>query len=91
MFLFLVQFERFRSRVVQVTFSTPNIKAPDKEITDDELLETLKALIDERTDMTRKVQDMNDVLNQANSAKTEIIENSKKLKQQLNESVVSVH
>ena len=37
--------ERFRSRVVQVTFSTPGIKAPDKEITDDELVETLKKII----------------------------------------------
>ena len=37
--------ERFRNRVVQVTFSTPGIKAPDKEITDDELLDTLKQII----------------------------------------------
>lgn len=37
--------ERFRSRVLQTTYSTPGIKAPDKEISDDELLEALKKLI----------------------------------------------
>ena len=85
-----LQMERFRNRVIQVTFSTPNIKAPEKEISDDELLESLKSLIDERTDMTRKVQDMNEQLNHAISTRGETVESSKKLKQQMNETVVSV-
>ena len=37
--------ERFRNRVLQTTFSTPGIKAPDKEISDDELLHSLKEII----------------------------------------------
>ena len=74
--------------MIQVTYSTPGIRAPDKEINDDELLEALKGLIDERTELTRKIQDMSDQLNTAHGAKKEIIESSKKIKQQLNESVV---
>lgn len=37
--------ERFRNRVVQVTFSTPGIRAPSDEISDDALMETLKKVI----------------------------------------------
>ena len=89
--LFSAQSTRFRSRVVQVTYSTPGIKAPDKEIDDDALIEQLKKVIDERTDLKRQVQDGKENLHVANSTKREILENSKKLKQQLNEAVVSVH
>lgn len=41
----LFQMERFRNRVVQTTYSTPGVKAPDKELTDDELLEALKNIV----------------------------------------------
>ena len=54
----MLQMERFRSRVVQVTFSTPGIKAPDTEISDDQLLDTLKKLINERTELQQKIKDM---------------------------------
>ena len=37
--------ERFRSRVIGVTFSTPGIRRPEKEINDDELLGTLQQII----------------------------------------------
>ena len=37
--------ERCRGRVVQVTFSTPGIRRPEKEISDDELLGTLQQII----------------------------------------------
>ena len=81
--------ERFRNRVVQVTFSTPGIKAPTTEISDDELLDTLKQIIEERTDLTRQVQDLKETVNTAHTAKRDILDSSKKLKQQLNETVVS--
>lgn len=48
----------FKSRVVQVTFSTPGIRAPKGEIDDNDLLEQLKKLIDDRTDFMRKLQVM---------------------------------
>ena len=81
--------ERFRNRVVQVTFSTPGIRAPDKEINDDELMETLKKVVDERTDLMRKLQDANENINVFNATKKDIVDSSKKIKQQLNEAVVS--
>ena len=81
--------ERFRNRVVQVTFSTPGIKAPTSEIDDDELLDTLKKIIEERTDLIRQVQDLKETVNTAQTSKREILDNSKKLKTQLTESVVS--
>ena len=39
-----------------MTFSTPGIKAPNEEISDDTLLDTLKQVVDERTELTRKLQ-----------------------------------
>ncbi|WAR14835.1 FHAD1-like protein [Mya arenaria] len=59
--------ERFRNRVVQTTFSTPGIKAPDTEISDDDLLETLKKIIDERTNSFRTIKEL-----EQNSLKEEI-------------------
>lgn len=73
----------------QVTFSTPGIRAPDREINDDELMEILKKVIDERTELMRSLQDANENIKIANSTKRDIVENSKKIKQQLNEAVVS--
>ena len=74
---------------MQVTFSTPGIKAPTDEISDDELLETLKKIIDERTDLRREVQDLKESVNVATTAKKDIVDNTKKMKQALNEAVVS--
>ena len=54
--------ERFRNRVVQVTFSTPGIKAPDTEISDDSLLDTLKKLINERTELQQKIKELDQQL-----------------------------
>ena len=59
--------ERFRNRVVQVTFSTPGIKAPDSEISDDQLLDTLKKLITERTELQQKLKDMEAKLKMADT------------------------
>ena len=51
-----VKLEKLRSRVIQTTFSTPGVKAPNKQISDDELLAVLKKSIDERTDLVKKFQ-----------------------------------
>ncbi|XP_060586593.1 forkhead-associated domain-containing protein 1-like isoform X3 [Ruditapes philippinarum] len=60
--------ERFRNRVVQTTFSTPGIKAPDTEISDDELLETLKKIIDERTNSFRNIKELEQKLKAAEAS-----------------------
>ncbi|XP_052820992.1 forkhead-associated domain-containing protein 1-like isoform X2 [Mya arenaria] len=59
--------ERFRNRVVQTTFSTPGIKAPDTEISDDDLLETLKKIIDERTNSFRTIKELEQKLKMADT------------------------
>ncbi len=74
---------------MQTTFSTPGIRAPDKEIGDDELLDTLKKLIDERTQASQHMKEMKESANLANIQKREALENTKKVKQQLNDTVVS--
>ena len=37
-----LQLERFHDRVMQVTFSTPGVKAPTDTLNDDGLIEALK-------------------------------------------------
>ncbi|XP_033012327.1 coiled-coil domain-containing protein 27 [Lacerta agilis] len=44
------RFERFRSRIIQATYSTPGTKSPQAEITDDEVLESLQKIITDRLD-----------------------------------------
>ncbi|XP_067659401.1 forkhead-associated domain-containing protein 1-like [Haliotis asinina] len=79
--------ERFRNRVIQVTFSTPGIKAPEAEITDDELIETMKKLIDERTSLTNKIKDLKEQVRLAKIGTSELIANGEKLKEKLMASV----
>jgi len=62
---YLLQSERFRNRVVQTTFSTPGIKAPDTEISDDDLLDTLKKVIDERTNSFKNIKELEQKLKMA--------------------------
>ncbi|XP_074654720.1 uncharacterized protein LOC141908523 isoform X2 [Tubulanus polymorphus] len=81
------QSERFRNRVIQVAFSTPGVKYPEDEIKDDELLETLKKMIDERTEMHRKMLDMKESLKQANHSKKEQNDKLNKLKHHLHEAM----
>lgn len=40
--LFYQKFERFRSKIIQATFSTAGIKAPQAELTDEEVLEAMQ-------------------------------------------------
>ncbi|XP_063173743.1 coiled-coil domain-containing protein 27 [Candoia aspera] len=44
------RFERFRSKIIQATYSTPGTKSPQGEITDDEVLEALQKIITDRLD-----------------------------------------
>ncbi|XP_072210703.1 coiled-coil domain-containing protein 27 [Excalfactoria chinensis] len=42
------KFERFRSKIIQATFSTAGIKAPQAELTDEDVLEAMQKIINER-------------------------------------------
>ncbi|CAH1772597.1 unnamed protein product [Owenia fusiformis] len=75
--------ERFRNRVIQVTYSTPGIRAPDDEISDSDLLDQLKKTIDERTEFSRQIMDLKETLKLEKSSKKEVNEGIKKLKQHL--------
>ncbi|XP_048823879.1 coiled-coil domain-containing protein 27 [Lagopus muta] len=44
------KFERFRSKIIQATFSAAGIKAPQAELTDEEVLEAMQKIINERTE-----------------------------------------
>ena len=83
------QFERLKNRVVQVTFSTPGIKAPSGELADDTLFDTLKKIVDERTELKRKITDINENMASVASHKKDSNEQVKKLRGQLSEAVVS--
>ncbi|XP_033764191.1 LOW QUALITY PROTEIN: forkhead-associated domain-containing protein 1-like [Pecten maximus] len=76
--------ERFRNRVIQVTYSTPGIKAPETEIGDDELIETLKKIVDERTSFFQKVKDLEIQLKSTDSAQDSFKKTSSDLRNKLN-------
>ncbi|KAM9116048.1 coiled-coil domain-containing protein 27 [Pangshura tecta] len=44
------RFERFRSKIIQATYSTAGAKSPQAEISDDEALEAMQRIISERLD-----------------------------------------
>ncbi|XP_072833779.2 coiled-coil domain-containing protein 27 isoform X2 [Pogona vitticeps] len=44
------RFERFRSKIIQATYSTPGSKSPQAEISDEEVLEALQKIITDRID-----------------------------------------
>ncbi|KAJ7306465.1 hypothetical protein JRQ81_009819 [Phrynocephalus forsythii] len=44
------RFERFRSKIIQATYSSPGSKSPQAEISDEEVLEALQKIITDRTD-----------------------------------------
>ncbi|XP_021372851.1 forkhead-associated domain-containing protein 1-like isoform X2 [Mizuhopecten yessoensis] len=76
--------ERFRNRIIQVTYSTPGIKAPETEIGDDELIETLKKIVDERTSFFQKVKDLEIQLKSTDSAQDSFKKTSTDLRNKLN-------
>ncbi|XP_065506372.1 coiled-coil domain-containing protein 27 [Caloenas nicobarica] len=44
------RFERYRSKIIQATFSTAGMKPPQAELTDEEVLEAMQKIINERMD-----------------------------------------
>ena len=87
--IFFFQSERFHSRIIQTAFSTPGIKSPEAEISDDELIETLKKLIDERTEFYKKIKDLEADVKLAESSTSKLKKTNGKLRSQVEEVVVS--
>ena len=65
------------------------MKAPEKEISDDELIEIMKSLMNQRTELTQQIQDLKAQLQLAESGTADLLDNAAKLKDQLQQSVVS--
>lgn len=75
--------DRFRKHVIQTTFSTPGVKAPETVISDDELLETLKKLLDDRTQLLGKIRDLEDQVKGAASSTDALKDEGEKLRESL--------
>ncbi|KAG8434260.1 hypothetical protein GDO86_012583, partial [Hymenochirus boettgeri] len=50
------RFDRFRSKMIQATYSAPGIKCPQVEITDGEILEGMQRIIAERSDYHQQLK-----------------------------------
>lgn len=79
------ELERFRNRVVQTTFSTPGIKAPEKEILDEDLMQTLKKQLDERTELLSKIKELEQEVKLASTGTEELKDQGLKLRDSLQE------
>ncbi|XP_022090335.1 forkhead-associated domain-containing protein 1-like isoform X2 [Acanthaster planci] len=77
--------ERFRTRIMQTTFSAPGFKMPDPdtEISDDTIVETMKKLIEDRTDGKNKLRELKETNKSLEIFKKDSKTNSKTLKQQM--------
>ena len=71
-----------------MAFSTPGVKYPDDEIPDDELMDALKKLIDERTEKQRQITDLKDQIKQLNGQEKKGDKAIRTLKTHLSESQV---
>jgi len=74
---------------VQVAFSTPGVKYPDDEMPDDQLMDALKKLIDERTTNQKQITEMKEQIKQQGVQEKKGEKALKALKQHLSESHVS--
>ncbi|XP_051894942.1 forkhead-associated domain-containing protein 1 [Pristis pectinata] len=49
--------ERFRSRILQTTYSAPGVQSPKEAVSDQQVIEQMKQIIDERAEFKEKLQD----------------------------------
>ncbi|NXO08266.1 CCD27 protein, partial [Oriolus oriolus] len=50
------KFERYRSKIIQATFSVEGIHKPSGELTDDEVLEAMQKIFNERTELQQMLK-----------------------------------
>ncbi|XP_060708092.1 forkhead-associated domain-containing protein 1 isoform X2 [Hemiscyllium ocellatum] len=48
--------ERFRSRIMQTTYSAPGVQSPTEALSDEQVIEQMKHIIDEREELKEKLQ-----------------------------------
>ncbi|XP_048470852.1 forkhead-associated domain-containing protein 1-like [Rhincodon typus] len=48
--------ERFRSRIIQTTYSAPGVQSPEEALSDEQVIEQMKQIIDEREEFKEKLQ-----------------------------------
>lgn len=89
MFVMIFQLERFRNRVIQAAYSSGSTKAPEGEISDDQLVDTLKKLAEERTEFQSKVKEMEKQLKLTDSSSNVFKRNITKLRTDLEKTIVS--
>ncbi|KFP08373.1 Coiled-coil domain-containing protein 27, partial [Calypte anna] len=53
------RFERYRSKIIQATFSAAGSKAPQAELTDEEVLEAMQKIINERMEFYQMLKQNN--------------------------------
>ncbi|XP_038074636.1 forkhead-associated domain-containing protein 1-like isoform X3 [Patiria miniata] len=77
--------ERFRTRIMQTTFSAPGFKMPDPDsaVSDDTIVETMTKLIEDRTDGKNKLRELKETNKALEAYKKDSKTNSKTLKQQM--------
>ncbi|XP_072887891.1 forkhead-associated domain-containing protein 1-like isoform X2 [Hemitrygon akajei] len=49
--------ERFRSRILQTTYSAPGVQSPKEALSDQQVIEEMKQIIDEREELKEKLQE----------------------------------
>ncbi|XP_012938501.1 forkhead-associated domain-containing protein 1 [Aplysia californica] len=82
--------ERFRSRVIQVTFSTPGVSVPNKEVSDDDLIEALKKLMEERAKLLSRIKELEGDVVGAQAGKEELLACAEKLRTEMAAALTSV-
>ncbi|XP_059494041.1 forkhead-associated domain-containing protein 1 [Stegostoma tigrinum] len=48
--------ERFRSRIIQTTYSAPGVQSPEEALSDEQVIEQMKQIINEREEFKEKLQ-----------------------------------
>ncbi|KAK3757836.1 hypothetical protein RRG08_049118 [Elysia crispata] len=72
--------ERFRSRVIQVAYSTPALKPPEKELSDDDILAVLKKLAEERASLMTNISQLETDVESAKAGKGVLLGHATALK-----------
>ena len=82
--------ERFHNRVLQVAFSLPGRGPPQKEISDDELIDILMKMAQAQEKVDETIRAMEGKVKEAQQQKEELIEKSNLLNSQVLQLLVSV-
>ncbi|XP_041128813.1 forkhead-associated domain-containing protein 1-like [Polyodon spathula] len=77
--------ERFRSRIIQTTYTAPGVPAPNEAVSDQEVIEQMTKIIEERAQLKEVVRELQKQLEGKTSELDERAANADKLKNTLEE------